>query len=170
MEQASSCVTLRSEVWTAQTGVSHLQQDKELKDSPEGWREQPGVRDGHLEEEGVEEAVSDVDEGVLVHVGVSDPVGSHVVVVVVVQRDVVVVGLVLRHDLWITGLTLHTLTADSRSAWLLRVQGSLTSDQMTLDSSHRWNCWTEPELLLPTHPDSLQPYTAVTWRHCCLTP
>lgn len=67
----------------------------------------------------MEEAVSDVDEGVLVHVGVSDPVGSHVVVVV--QRDVVVVGLVLRHDLWITGLTLHTLTADSRSAWLLRV-------------------------------------------------
>lgn len=55
----------------------------------------------------MEEAVSDVDEGVLVHVGVSDPVGSHVVVVVVVQRDVVVVGLVLRHDLclWITQLT-----------------------------------------------------------------
>lgn len=67
----------------------------------------------------MEEAVSDVDEGVLVDVGVSDPVGSHVVVVVVVQRDVVVVGLVLRHDLWIIQLTLHKVTADSRSAWLL---------------------------------------------------
>lgn len=64
----------------------------------------------------MEEAVSDVDEGVLVDVGVSDPVGSHVVVVVV-QGDVVVVGLVLRHGLWI----IHTAqTAGSRSAWRLR--------------------------------------------------
>lgn len=57
----------------------------------------------------MEEAVSDIDKGVLVHVGVPDPVGSHVVVVVVVQRDIVVVGLVLRHDLclWITQLTRH---------------------------------------------------------------
>lgn len=83
----------------------------------------------------MEEAIPHVDQGVLVHVRVSDPVGSHVVVVVV-QRDVVVVGLVLRHDRWITGLTLHVLTADSRSAWLLRVQGNLTSDQLKLDSSH----------------------------------
>lgn len=68
----------------------------------------------------MEEAVSDVDEWILVHVGISDPVGSHVVVVVV-QRDVVVVGLVLRHDLclWITQLIQHKLTSDSRSAWLL---------------------------------------------------
>lgn len=88
--------------------VTHLQQDEELKDPPEGWREQPSVRDSHLEEEGVEEAVSHVDQGVLVHVGVSDPVGSHVVVVV--KRDIVV-GLVLRHYRWIRGLTLHVLTA-----------------------------------------------------------
>lgn len=65
----------------------------------------------------MEEAVPHVDEGVLVHVGVADPVGSHVVVVVVVERDIVVVALVFRHGLWITGLTLHTLTADSRSTW-----------------------------------------------------
>lgn len=43
----------------------------------------------------MEEAVPDVDERVLVHVGVPDPVGSHVVVIVVVQRDIVVVALVL---------------------------------------------------------------------------
>lgn len=61
----------------------------------------------------MEEAVPHVDEGVLVHVGVADPVGSHVVV----ERDIVVVALVFRHGLWITGLTLHTLTADSRSTW-----------------------------------------------------
>lgn len=86
--------------------VSHLEQDKELKDPPEGRREQSGVRDGHLEEEGVKEAVADVDEGVLVDVGVSHPVGSHVVV----QRDVVVVGLVLRHGLylWMIQLTAQT--------------------------------------------------------------
>lgn len=78
----------------------------------------------------MEETVSHIDEWVLVHVGVTDPVGSHVVVI---QRDVVVVSLVFRHDLWLPGLTLHTLTADSRSAWLLRVQGSLTSDQMMLE-------------------------------------
>lgn len=76
---------------------SHLEQDEELEDSPEGRREESGVGDGHLEEEGMEEAVSDVDQGVLVHVGISDPVGSHVVVVVD-GHIVVVVGLVLRHD------------------------------------------------------------------------
>lgn len=85
----------------------------------------------------MEEAVSHVDQGVLVHVGVSDPVGSHVVVVVV-KRDVVV-GLVLRHYGWITGLTLHVLSADSRSAWLLRTQVNLTSEQLTLDYSHSCN-------------------------------
>lgn len=78
----------------------------------------------------MEETVSNIDEGVLVHVRVTDPVGSHVVVVI--QRDVVV-SLVLRHDLRLPGLTLHSLTADSRSAWLLRVQGSLTLDQMMLE-------------------------------------
>jgi len=55
----------------------------------------------------VEEPVADIDEGILVDVGVSNPVGSHVVVV---QGDIVVVGLVLRHDLdlWIQ------LTADEQ--------------------------------------------------------
>lgn len=54
----------------------------------------------------MKEAVADVDEGVLVDVGVSHPVGSHVVV----QRDVVVVGLVLRHGLylWMIQLTAQT--------------------------------------------------------------
>lgn len=42
----------------------------------------------------MEEAVPDVDERVLVDVGVPDPVGSHVVVV---QRNIIVVDLVLRH-------------------------------------------------------------------------
>lgn len=46
----------------------------------------------------MEKAVAHVDQRVLIHVGVSDPVGPRVVVVVV-QRDVVVVGLVLRHGL-----------------------------------------------------------------------
>lgn len=75
-------------------GTSHLQQDEELKDSSEGGREEPGVGDSHLEEKGVEEAVTHIDERVLVDVGVPDPVGPNVVV----QRNVVVVGLVLRHD------------------------------------------------------------------------
>lgn len=83
--------------------VTNLEQDKELKDSPEGRREEASVGDGHLEEECMEEAVSHVDQGVLVHVGVPDTVGSRVVVVV--QRNVVVVGcgggLVVGHDdLW----------------------------------------------------------------------
>lgn len=43
----------------------------------------------------MEEAVADVDEGVLVQVGIAEAVGSHVVVVV--KRDIVVVRLVLRH-------------------------------------------------------------------------
>lgn len=77
--------------------VTHLEQDEELKDSPEGWGEESGVGDGHLEEKGVKEAVSDIDEGVWVQVGVADPVRSHVVVIVV-QRDVVVgLVLILRH-------------------------------------------------------------------------
>lgn len=45
----------------------------------------------------MEEAVADVDEGVLVQVGIAEAVGSHVVVVVVVKWDIVVVRLVLRH-------------------------------------------------------------------------
>lgn len=74
---------------------SYLEQDEELKDSPEGRGEEASIGDGHLEEEGMEEAVPDIDEGVLVDVRVPDPVGPHVVVVVVVQGDIVVVGLVL---------------------------------------------------------------------------
>lgn len=42
----------------------------------------------------MEEAVADIDEGVLVQVGIAEAVGSHVVVVVV-KRDIVVVRLVL---------------------------------------------------------------------------
>lgn len=43
----------------------------------------------------MEEAVSDINKGILVQVGVSDPVRAHVVVV---QRDIVVgLVLVLRH-------------------------------------------------------------------------
>lgn len=78
----------------------------------------------------MEEAVSDIDERVLVHVGVSDPVGSHVVVVVDWN---VVICLVLRHDLQIRCFTLHTLTADSRSACLFRAQENLTLDQLKVD-------------------------------------
>lgn len=76
----------------------------------------------------MEEAIADIDEWVLVHVGVADPVGSHVVV----DGDiVVVVGLVLRHGLWIwiTLLTLHKLRgAGPGSAWQdqMRVWISLT--------------------------------------------
>lgn len=44
----------------------------------------------------MEEAVADIDEGVLVQVGIAEAVGSHVVIVVV-KRDIVVVRLVLRH-------------------------------------------------------------------------
>lgn len=84
------------------TGVSHLEQDKELKDSPERWREEACIGDGHLEKQSVEEAVPDVDQGVLVHVGVSDPVGSHVVV-----DWNVVIWLVLRHDLQRAAQTAH---------------------------------------------------------------
>lgn len=77
-----------------------LEQHEELEHSPEGRWEETGVCDGHLEKEGMEEAVPDIDEGVLVHVGVPDSVGPHVVVVVVVERDVVVVvWCVVRHDL-----------------------------------------------------------------------
>lgn len=43
----------------------------------------------------MEEAVADIDEGVLVQVGIAEAVGSHVVVVV--KWDIVVVRLVLRH-------------------------------------------------------------------------
>ncbi|KAG7218867.1 hypothetical protein INR49_019453 [Caranx melampygus] len=107
------------QVWSGFLSQTHLEQDEELEDSPEGRREESGVCDSHFEEEGVEEAVSDIDEGVLVHVGVAYPVGSHVVVVV--DGDiVVVVGLVLRHGLWIwiTLLTLHKLRgAGPGSAW-----------------------------------------------------
>lgn len=102
---------------------SHLQQDKELENSPERWWKEAGVRHSHLEEQSMEEAVSDIDERVLVHVGVSDPVGSHVVV-----DWNVVICLVLRHDLQISCFRLHTLTADSRSACLFRVQEKLTLD------------------------------------------
>lgn len=71
----------------------------------------------------MEEAVPDVDERVLVHVGVPDAVGSHVVVVV--DDWNVVVGLVLRHD-----LRLHALTAAPRSACLFRGQENLTRHQL----------------------------------------
>lgn len=75
---------------------TNLEQDKELKDSPEGRREEPCIGDSHLEEECVEEAVPHVDQGVLVHVGIPDAVGPRVVVV---QGGIVVVGgLVVRHD------------------------------------------------------------------------
>lgn len=84
----------------------------------------------------MEKAVPYIDEGVLVQVRVPDPVASHVVVVD--NRDVIV-DLVLRHDVQISLLTLHTLTTDSRSAWLLREQGN-TSVQLKLD-----HCRTEPE-------------------------
>lgn len=107
------------------TLISHLEQDKELKDSPEGRRKEAGIRHSHLEEQSMEEAVADVDEGVLVHVGVPDPVGAHVVV-----DWNVVICLVLRHDLQISWLRLHTLTADSRSACLFRGQENLTSGQL----------------------------------------
>lgn len=122
-----------------------LEQDEELKDSPEGRRKQSGICDGHFEEEGVEEAVSDVDEWVLVDVGVSDAVGSHVVVVVVVERDVVVVGLILRHDLclWMILLKLHKLSADSRSAW--RLEGDLRAKGKTLISSQVMKVSTESD-------------------------
>lgn len=70
---------------------SHLEEDKKLKNSPERRREETGVGNSHLEKQRVEEAVADIDEGVLVDVGVSNPVGSNVVV----QRDVI--GLVLGH-------------------------------------------------------------------------
>ena len=67
----------------------YLQQDEELEHPPEGGREQPRVCHRHLEEQRVEEAVADVDERVLVDVGVPQPV--------VVQRNVVPGALVLRH-------------------------------------------------------------------------
>lgn len=70
---------------------SYLEEDKKLKNSPERGREETGIGNGHLEKQRVEEAVADIDEGVLVDVGVSNPVGSNVVV----QRDVI--GLVLGH-------------------------------------------------------------------------
>lgn len=83
----------------------------------------------------MEEAVPDVDERVLVDVGVADPIGSHVVVVVV-ERDVVVVGLVLRHvlcGLLFSDCRNKQLQAGSRSAWLpgsaaQREGTSVTSD------------------------------------------
>lgn len=102
----------------------------------------------------MEEAVSDVNEGVLVHVGVPDSVGSHVVVVVV-EGNVVVVGLVVRHDLWISCLTLHTLTPDSRSAWLLTAQEARR--RCTLHAAH--TVGQNQQFSLLTDPDSLQPVT-----------
>lgn len=77
----------------------------------------------------MEEPVTDIDEGVLVHVGVSDPVGAHVVVV----DWNVVICLVLRHVFQISWLRLYTLTADSRSACLFRVQENLTSGRLKPD-------------------------------------
>lgn len=88
----------------------------------------------------MEEAVSDIDERVLVHVGVPDPVGSHVVV-----DWNVVICLVLRHDLQISGFRLHTLTADSRSACLFRAQENRTLDRLKLD-----HCLTEADTSLTT--------------------
>lgn len=100
--------------------VTNLEQDEELKDSPEGWREEASVGDSHLEEKCVEEAVPHVDQGVLVHVRVPDTVGP--CIIVVVDGDVVVGGgrLVVGHnDLWCHTHTLtHSRQQDSRSAWL----------------------------------------------------
>lgn len=95
--------------------VTNLEQDEELKDSPEGRREEASVGDSHLEEKCVEEAVPHVDQGVLVHVGVPDTVGP--CIIVVVDGDVVVGGgcLVVGHDdLWCHTHT-HSLTHGSRT-------------------------------------------------------
>lgn len=78
----------------------HLEQEEKLKDSSEGWREESGVGDGGLKEEGVEEAIPHVNERVLVHVGVPDPIWSYSSCVVI-DRSVIVDDLILRHDLWL---------------------------------------------------------------------
>lgn len=70
-----------------------LEKYEELKDPPEGWREKSGVCNGHLEEEGMKEAIANIDERVLVDVGVPHAV------VVIVEWNIVVVGGVVRHGL-----------------------------------------------------------------------
>lgn len=76
-----------------------LQKYEELKNAAERRWKEAGIGDGHLEEQRVEEAVTDIDERVLVEVAHAPVVPcwgscSHIIVHRVV---VVVVGLIFRH-------------------------------------------------------------------------